>query len=183
MTTPSFQQTLDNLNAAFQGESNAANRYKDFAKKADAEGHTYAARLFRAASRAETVHLEAHKKAILAMGGTVKAFSLDEVKIGTTAENLAVAVAGEVHERDVMYPQFLQVARAEGAKEAVRTMTYALKAETEHAKLFQDALDNLGHNADLPLFVCPVCGYTTSTLPEKKCPACPALASDFERIA
>jgi cysteine synthase len=35
------QETLDNLNAAFQGESNAAHRDEAFAKKADAESHAY----------------------------------------------------------------------------------------------------------------------------------------------
>ena len=56
------QQTLDNLNAAFQGESNAAHRYEAFAKKADTEGYAQAARLFRAAARAETIHKENHKR-------------------------------------------------------------------------------------------------------------------------
>ncbi|MBU6400698.1 MAG: hypothetical protein KGS61_10290, partial [Verrucomicrobia bacterium] len=62
------EQTLDNLNTAFQGESNAAHRYEAFAKKADAEGYAHAARLFRAAARAEAIHKENHKQAILALG-------------------------------------------------------------------------------------------------------------------
>jgi rubrerythrin len=137
------------------------------------------ARLFRAASQAEAIHFAAHSKAILALGGTVNSFALDEVKLGTTAENLAAAVAGEIHERDVMYPEFLAVAKQDGAKEAIRTMTFALKAEAEHAKLYQDALDNLGHNADLPLYVCPVCGFTATALPEKSCPVCAVAAGSF----
>src|SRR5579859_4058468 len=82
------QQTLNNLNAAFQGESNAAHRYEAFAKKADADGYSQAARLFRAASRAESIHKENHKQAILGLGGKIKDFKLDEIKLGTTAENL-----------------------------------------------------------------------------------------------
>ena len=58
------QQTLDNLNTAFQGESNAAHRYEAFAKKADTEGYAYVARLFRAASKAEAIHRDTHKRAI-----------------------------------------------------------------------------------------------------------------------
>ena len=73
-------QTLDNLNAAFQGESNASLRYEAFAKKADSEGFAYAARLFRAASKAESIHRETHKKAILELGGKIQDFKLDEVK-------------------------------------------------------------------------------------------------------
>ena len=63
------QQTFDNPNAAFPGESNAAHSYEAFAKKADAEGHAQAAHLFRAAAKAESIHKENHKQAILALGG------------------------------------------------------------------------------------------------------------------
>ena len=178
-----FPKTVENLNAAFQGESNASHRYAIFAKTADAEGHPYTARLFRAASRAEAIHRDSHKAAILALGGVVKEFTLGEVIPGTTAENLKVAIAGEVHERDVMYPEFLAIAKEEAAREAIRTMTFALKVETQHACLYQAALDNLGHNADLPLYVCPICGETLTELPAKSCPVCGAAAEKFEKIA
>jgi rubrerythrin len=176
------QQTLDNLNAAFQGESNAAHRYEAFARKAEADGNTYVARLFRAASKAESIHKESHKKAILALGGKVKDFQLDEVKAGTSAENLQAAIKGESYERDTMYPEFLALAKKDGAKEATRTLLYAQKAEAEHARLYQDALDNLGKNADLPLYVCKVCGYTVTKLPEKSCQSCREPVSEYVRI-
>ena len=176
------QQTLDNLNSAFQGESNAAHRYEAFAKKADTEGHAYVARLFRAAAKAEAIHRDTHKKAILELGGKIKDFKLDEVKSGTTAENLQAAIKGESYERDTMYPEFMAQAKADGAKPAIRTLLYAQKAEAEHAKLYQDALDNLGKNADLPLYVCKVCGYTVTKLPDKNCPSCREPVSNYERI-
>jgi rubrerythrin len=176
------QQAFDNLNDAFQGESNAAHRYEAFAKTADAEGHAYVARLFRAASKAESIHRETHKQAILTLGGTVRDFKLDEVKPGTTAENLQAAIKGESYERDTMYPGFLALARKDGAKEAVRTLVYAQKAEVEHAVLYQAALDNLSNQADAPLYVCKVCGYTTTTLPAKNCLSCRESASNYEQI-
>jgi rubrerythrin len=175
-------QTLDNLNTAFQGESNAAHRYDAFAKKAEADGNTYVARLFRAASNAESIHKENHKQAILALGGKVKDFKLDEVKVGSLAESLQAAIKGESYERDTMYPGFLALAKQDEAKEATRTFLYAQKAEAEHAKLYQDALDNLGKNADLPLFVCKSCGYTVTKLPEKSCPSCREPVSNYVRI-
>jgi rubrerythrin len=175
-------KTLDNLNAAFQGESNASHRYEAFAKKADSEGFTYAARLFRAASKAESIHRETHKKAILELGGKIKDFKLDEVKPGTTAENLQAAVKGESYERDTMYPEFIALAKADGAKPALRTLLYAQKAEVEHAKLYQDALDNLGKNADQPLYVCKVCGYTVNRLPAGNCVSCREPVSNYELI-
>ena len=176
------QQTLDNLNAAFQGESNAAHRYQAFAKKADAEGHVQAARLFRAAAKAESIHKENHKQAILALGGKIKDFKLDELKVGTTTENLQAAIKGESYERDTMYPDFLKQAKADAAKEAARTFLYAEKAEGEHAKLYQEALDNLGLKQDAPIYVCKVCGYTTAKLPERNCPSCRDSVSEYEKI-
>lgn len=176
------QQTLDNLNAAFQGESNAAHRYEAFAAKADAEGHAYAARLFRAAAKAETIHLNNHKKTILDLGGKVKDFKLDEVTLGTTAENLQAAIKGESYERDTMYPEFLKVAKADESKPAIRTLVYAQKAEAEHAKLYQEALENLGKNFDKQVFVCRQCGYTTTKLPERNCPSCRESVKGFQEI-
>jgi len=176
------QQTLDNLNTAFQGESNAAHRYEAFARKADAEGHTQAARLFRAAARAESIHKENHKQTILALGGKVKDFKLDELKVGATAENLQSAIKGESYERDTMYPEFLKQAKADGVKEATRTLLYAEKAEAEHARLYQEALDSLGQKQDTPIYVCRVCGYTTTKLPQRNCPSCRESVSEYERI-
>jgi rubrerythrin len=176
------EQTLDNLNAAFQGESNAAHRYEAFAKKADAEGYAHAARLFRAAARAESIHKANHEQAILALGGKVKDFKLDEVKEGPTAENLQAAIKGETYEKDTMYPDFLKQAKADGAKEATRTLLYAQKAEAEHAKLYQETLDSLSKKTDAPIYVCKVCGYTTTRLPERYCPSCRESVSDYVRI-
>lgn len=182
MSSTASQQTIDNLNAAFQGESNAAHRYQAFAKKADADGYPYEARLFRAASRAETIHATNHSKAIKALGGVLNDLKLAEVVLGTTAENLAEAIKGEKHEFQVMYPEFLVVAEKDGAKEAIRTMTYAKEVEVQHAALYQAALDNLGKNADVPLYVCSVCGETVLDLAEK-CSVCGAASRAFEKIA
>ncbi|NOS70606.1 MAG: rubrerythrin family protein [Verrucomicrobia bacterium] len=175
-------QTLDNLNSAFQGESNAAHRYEAFAKKADTEGYAYVARLFRAASKAESIHRETHKKAILELGGKIKDFKLDEVKAGTTAENLQAAIKGESYERDTMYPEFIALAKKDGAKAAIRTLLYAQKAEVEHARLYKDALDNLGRNVDLPIYVCKVCGYTVTKLTGNNCVSCREPVSNYERV-
>jgi len=176
------EQTIANLNVAFQGESNAAHRYKAFAQKADAEGYAHAARLFRAAARAESIHRENHKQAILALSGNVKDFKLDEVTPGTTAENLRAAIKGESYERDTMYPDFLKQAKADGAKAATRTFLYAQKAEAEHAKLYQDALDNLSQKANVALYVCKVCGYTTTKLPERNCVSCRESVKEYVSI-
>jgi rubrerythrin len=166
-------QTLDNLQAAFNGESNAHARYLEFAKKADAEGYAQAAALFRAAARAEEVHAGNHAVVIKKMGGTPTA-KIDKVDVKSTRENLEAAVKGETYERDTMYPGFIKEARAAGNRDAVETFTLAKTAEAEHAKLYAAALDNLENMRARTgnYYVCTVCGYTTTKLDFEKCPSC-----------
>jgi len=175
-------QTIKNLNAAFQGESNASNRYAAFAKKADAEGLPQVAKLFRAASAAEAIHRDSHKAAIIELGGAVESFKLDEVKPATTAENLKAAIKGETYERDTMYPEFLATAKADDAKSAIRTFQFALAVEKQHAVLYQNALDQLGKNPPADYYVCQVCGATLTALPDKKCPVCRNGLDEFKKI-
>ena len=113
-----MSKSMNDLKAAFAGESQANRKYLAFAKKADQEGHPQIARLFRAAAEAETVHALNH---FIAMG---------EVK--STAENLKVAIDGEHYEVVTMYPDFLADANAENDKKAIRTFSYALEVEKIH---------------------------------------------------
>ena len=53
-----------NLEEAFAGESQANRKYLAFADKADKEGFSQIAKLFRAAAAAETVHAHAHLRAL-----------------------------------------------------------------------------------------------------------------------
>ncbi|MCL5096529.1 MAG: rubrerythrin family protein [Candidatus Omnitrophica bacterium] len=172
-------KTIANLNKAYRGESNAGYRYEQFAKKAESEGYAQVAKLFRAAAKAEGIHRDSHKAAIIRMGGKPDEFALDDVKVGATKENLAAAIKGETYERDVMYPEFLKAAKEDQASPAIRTFTYALAAETEHAKLYQEALNTLGNNHVTSIYVCPVCGYTVTALPDRRCPVCATAKEKF----
>jgi rubrerythrin len=177
------EDTLSNLQAAFDGESNAHARYVAFAKQADADGYTQVASLFRAAARSEEIHAASHAAVIKKMGGTPKA-NVQKPEVKTTQENLKIALKGESYERDTMYPKFVEQARADANRAAVRTFTFALNAETEHAKLYQQALDNLeswkGGKKDF--FVCEVCGMTLTALPEDVCPSCNSPKEKFVKI-
>lgn len=175
-------QTIKNLNTAFQGESNAANRYAVFAKKAESEGLGQVAKLFRAASAAESIHRDTHKAAIIELGGVVESFKLDEVRPGSTAENLKAAIKGESYERDTMYPGFLAVAKTDDATAAIRSLQFAAAAEKEHAILYQKALDQLGNNTPENYYVCQICGMTLTELPAKKCPSCRKSRDEFKEI-
>lgn len=175
-------QTIKNLNAAFQGESNASNRYAKFAEKAAAEGFSQVARLFRATSASEAIHRDTHKEAILELGGTVETFELDTVTPGATAENLKASIKGESYERDTMYPEFIARAKADDARPAMRSFGFAIAAEKEHAKLYQEALKNLGNNQATGYYVCNVCGMTLTELPAKKCPSCRKSRDEYKLI-
>ena len=124
-----MSKTQQALMEAFAGESQANRKYLAFAAKADQEGFSQAARLFRAAAEAETVHAHAHLRA--AKG------------INSTLENLKEAIAGETYEFESMYPPMIEAAKAEGNKEAERSFTYAFEVEKIHARLYQEMLDSL----------------------------------------
>jgi len=164
--------TITNLITALIGESNATHKYALYAKKAEEEGFTQVAKLFKAASAAEAIHRDAIKKAVTKLGATVPEVKLEEVKVGSTKENLENAIKGETYERDKMYPEFLKQARDAKVQQAVMVFGFALDAETEHVKLYKEALDNLGKNKETPVYVCPVCGYTCTVLPPSRCPSC-----------
>jgi rubrerythrin len=165
-----MSKTYDDLMAAFAGESQANRKYLAFAKKADVEGFTQVARLFRAAAAAETVHALTH----LRTAGEVK----------TTEENLKSAVAGENYEHTVMYPEFMQDAEAEGDAKALKSFTWANEAEKVHETLYKEALVTLGKpGEEYDYYVCPVCGYTHKRTAPEKCPVCSTLGSKFEKIS
>ena len=177
------EQTLKNLNTAYQGESNAANRYALFAEKAVVDGFPQVAGLFRAAAASEAIHRDEHKKAISKLGGTIATFQLESVAPAATADNLKAAIKGEGYERDTMYPEFLSLAKSDDARPAMRSFKFALATEKEHAALYQDALDKLGQNTVTDYYVCQVCGSTQASLPAKKCPICREGRDEFNKIS
>ncbi len=176
--------TLENLATALDGESNAQQRYLAFARKAEQEGYVPVASLFRAAARAEEVHAKAHAAVIRKLGGKVEA-KLETPVVGSTKENLAAAIKGETYELNEMYPAFIEAARKDGNKDALRTFNYAKTAEGEHARLYQEALNDLGSwksGEKRSFHVCLVCGYTTTKIDFEKCPSCRAPKEKYETI-
>ena len=176
--------TLSNLQAAFDGESNAGARYAAFAKKADAEGYLGVGSLFRAAAKAEEIHAANLSKTIEGMGAKPKA-DLKPPVVKTTKENLEAALKGETYEKDSMYPGFIKAAEAEKNDAALRNFKGAMAAEAMHAKYYADALANLDKwkAAKRAFLVCSVCGYTEPQNPAlKKCPVCSAPSTKFTAV-
>lgn len=164
-----MSKSVEMLQEAFAGESQANRKYLAFAKKADEEGHPQAGRMFRAAAEAETVHAHNHLRA---MKG-----------IGSTDENLKAAVSGETHEFTHMYPEMIATAKAEGNKEAERSFNYANEVEKIHAALYQKLLNSGGKSSEnYPYWVCPVCGYTAEKEHPERCPVCNAKGDRFVKV-
>lgn len=175
--------TMSNLQAAFNGESNAHARYVAFAMQADAEGYAGVASLFRAAARAEEIHAGNHAIVIKAFGGLPDA-KLEDPVVKSTSENLEAAIKGETYERDEMYPAFIRQARAEANTEALRTLTFARAAEVEHAKLYTEALQQLANMTESRVFyVCPVCGFTAPKPDLERCPTDGTPEERFEQVS
>jgi rubrerythrin len=160
--------TLDNLKEAFAGESQANRKYLAFAKKADKEGYPQAARLFRAAADAETVHAHNHLNVI----GDVK----------STAENLKAAYEGEHFEFTKMYPEFLEIAKKEENNDAFKSFHWANEVEKIHGNLYKKASDSLDALEDAPYYVCQRCGYTAVKDAPDQCPVCGASSGEFKII-
>jgi rubrerythrin len=179
---PEFEITVKNLQAAFNGESNAHAKYTLFARKADEEGYAQAASLFRAAARAEQIHAANHAAVIRKLGATPEA-KIEDHAVNSTAENLKTAIAGEEYERDVMYPVFIREAEAQKNSAAVRTFQGALEAEKEHARMYKEALASLEQKkAKTDYYVCSVCGFTVEKIAFDRCPVCQHPKEKFEVV-
>ena len=164
-------KSLDDLKAAFAGESQANRKYLAFAKKADQEGFPNVARLFRAAAEAETIHAHNHLRAMAGIKNTI--------------ENLKEAIGGEFYEFTNMYPEFIDDAIEEKNEAAKRTFNYANEVEKIHHKLYEKALDSVEKGKDIEsktMYICSVCGYTHEGEPPEKCPVCGAVKKAFNKI-
>lgn len=177
------KSTLENLQTAYNGESNAAARYQAFAKNADAEGYGKVASLFRAASKAEGIHARNHARVIRKMGGVPKA-DVKAPEAKSTKENLAAAIQGETYEDKVMYSAFLAQARREKNAAAVRTFNFAKQTEANHAQLYTEALKNLEawKGANQNFYVCDTCGNTVMKVDFKKCPICKSPKEEYVAV-
>ena len=131
-------KTHSNLKDAFAGESQANRRYLYFANKADVEGHTEVASLFRSTAEGETGHAHGHLDYLAEVGDPAT-----DLPIGSSESNLKAAVAGETHEYTDMYPGMAKTARDEGFDEIADWFETLAKAERSHANKFSKALESL----------------------------------------
>jgi len=169
-------KTIENLKAGIKGETTASAKYAAFAQKATEEGNANIAKLFLAASKAESIHAANHRKVLEGLGEKMEDFT-PEFEVKTTAENLQAAIEGETYESTTMYPQFLVDAKAEKVEKATKSFTWAFDTEKKHQQFYTKALEALNANTQntisMEYAVCPVCGntYDKATV-EEKCAFC-----------
>jgi rubrerythrin len=162
--------TKENLETAFAGESQANQKYRAFAAKAEKDGFPNIAKLFRTTAEAEKIHAEGHLKA------------LDMVN--STVENLKAAIGGETYEFEEMYPPMLKQAEAEGHK-AKKMFKWAVEAEAIHAQLYTLALKAAEEGKDLEVsnfYLCPVCGHIEFGEAPENCPICGVPGSMYVEV-
>jgi rubrerythrin len=161
---PNPGKTIENLKAAYNGESTASAKYAAFAEKAKAEGFDTVAVMFQATSKAESIHAANHLKVLVKLGIKVDGPQIGTFNVMSTAENLSDAIKGETYEVETMYPGFIAAAETEKVKDAVKSFTWANDTEKKHQAFYKKALDtiNSGRENGLPFnwMVCPVCGNT-----------------------
>ena len=171
MTTKNL--TVVNLMKSFAGESQARNKYEYFAKVAQKEGYRDIAEHFQRAANNEKVHAK------LELALCNRMMNDSEESWGTTVENLKMAIDGESYENLTMYPDFAQIAKDEGYKEASRLFSGIGKIEVEHENMFKMLLERLEADAEHTsenseeAWICEICGhvhYGKKAL--KVCPVC-----------
>ena len=176
-------RTIEDLKAAYLGETTARQKYTAYSRQADREGYREVAALFRATSEAERIHARNHKAALAKLGVTDPQAVFYTQTPGTTRQNLADAIRGETYERDTMYPAMLQHTRAEKQPQAALSLIIARAAEQQHAALYTAALQDLGQRRLGAIFsVCSVCGATFKGAAPMACPICGTDQEKFELI-
>ena len=164
-------QTEKNLEAAFAGESQARNKYTYFASKAKKEGFEQISALFLKTADNEKEH--------------AKMWFKELEGIGSTAENLAAAAAGENYEWTDMYEGFAKTAEAEGFKELAAKFRMVAAIEKHHEERYRALLKNVENQefkkSSVKIWECRNCGHIVvgEKAPEI-CPVCAHPQAYFE---
>jgi rubrerythrin len=129
MANPTKSVTIENLEAAFAGESMAHIKYRYFAKLARAAGAIEVAEAFEATADQEVAHAFGHLDLL---------YPKDKL---TPARALEIAIDGETYEYTEMYPKFRHLAIEEGNAAAVAEYDEQIAESKQHAEQFKKTLE------------------------------------------
>ena len=165
-------RTEQNLATAFAGESQARNKYTYCASVAKKEGYEQIAEIFQKTADNEKEHAKMWLKHL---GG-----------IGTTAENLAAAAAGENYEWTDMYDGFAKVAEEEGFAQIAYQFRAVAAIEKAHEERYRALLNNVEmqkvfEKSEETIWECRNCGHLViGKKAPGVCPVCAHPGSFFE---
>lgn len=170
-------QTEQNLMKAFAGESQARNRYTFFAKQAKKDGYEVIAAAFTETAANEQEHAKIFFKFL--EGGMVEfTAAYPAGVIGTTADNLAAAAAGEHDEWADLYPEFAKVAEEEGFTKVALAFELISTIEKHHEERYRKLLailkaGKMFTSEESKTWRCRECGFEVhgKNAPEM-CPVC-----------
>jgi len=188
-----MKNTVENLVKAFIGESQARNRYTFYAKIAKKEGFEQIAGIFLITAENEKEHADNLFKLINELKKKTSE-KLDEIEVeaaaptvlGSTAENLKAAIAGENYEHTKMYPEFADVAEKDGFPEIGKRLRAIATAEKHHEERYKKLLKEveagtISKKEKEVRWVCRECGYVHfGKEPPEKCPSCDHSRSYFQ---
>jgi rubrerythrin len=180
-------KTEKNILTAFAGESQARNRYTYFAEAAKKEGFEQISRIFAETADQEREHAKRLFKFLEGGAVTIDAAYPAGV-IGSTADNLKAAAAGEDYEWQEMYPGFAKTAREEGFNTVAAVMEAIAVAEKQHSKRYLKLKTNLDTDKVFRkdgsvMWRCINCGYLhEGTGAPEICPACGFPRDYFELL-
>ena len=166
-------QTEKNLMAALAGESEARNKYTCFASKAKKDGFEQIAEIFLKTADNEKEHAKLWYKELT--GG-----------VGSTAENLAAAAAGENYEWTDMYDGFAKTADEEGFPELAAKFRGVAAIEKTHEERYRALLKNIEMKevfakSEVKVWECRNCGHiVVGTAAPEVCPVCNHPQAYFE---
>lgn len=170
-------QTEKLLSASYIAESTAYSRYNFYATQADKENYFPIGQIFRETADNELRHAKVFFKFL--QGGKCEVTSnIDAGIIGTTEQNLKIAIAEEQQEGVVAYQNAAKVADAEGFPEIAEHFRAIAEIEKTHEARFSRYLKQVQEGTvwkrEKPItWKCLVCGYEfVGTEPPKVCPAC-----------
>jgi len=180
-----MQKTVENLAKAFIGESQARNRYTYYSKTAREEGYQQIGDLFLITAENEKEHakwLMRLMNQLKESGGGFDQITVAEAPVptvlGSTADNLKAAIAGENYERTIMYPGFADDADADGLPDIAKRLRFIAQAEGHHEERYMKLLEQVQAGTVFKkdkevAWVCRECGYVHfGTEPPEKCPSC-----------
>ena len=165
-------KTEANLQTAFAGESMARNKYTYYASKAKKDGYVQISKIFEETANNEKEHAKIWFKLLEG--------------IGSTAENLKAAAAGENYEWTDMYATFAKEAHEEGFEDIAFLFEKVGAIEKEHEARYLKLLSNVEGNLVFSrdgdcIWQSSNCGHiVVGTQAPEVCPVCAHPQAYFE---